>query len=238
LRDAAAIGVLFNSERAKMKLYMERDPAPNPRRVAIFLREKGVELETVRVNMRERAHKAPEHLQRNSLGQLPVLELDDGRMLCESVSICRYLEGVYPEPRLFGRDNYEAALVDMWTRRIEFNVTIPVGLFWRHRHPLTAHLLEQHQDFGESNRGRVAKAMRWLDREMGAKDGFIAGEAFSMADIVAVTTLDFATLIGLPFPEDCGRLRVWRERMDQRPSTAMPPEARERYRVAMNGAAA
>ncbi|MGC1303018.1 MAG: glutathione S-transferase [Caulobacteraceae bacterium] len=216
-----------------MKLYMERDPAPNPRRVGIYLREKGIELETVRVNIRERAHKAPEHLQRNSLGQLPVLELDDGRMLCESVSICLYLEGMFPEPPLFGRDAYERALIDMWIRRIEFNVAIPVGLFWRHRHPLTAHLLEQHLEFGESNRVRVAKAMRWLDGEMGSRDAFIAGEAFSMADIVAVATIDFATLIGLPVPEDCEALLGWRERMDERASVAMPSEAQDRYRMAV-----
>ena len=215
-----------------MKLYMERDPAPNPRRVAIFLREKGLEIETVRIDLRAREHKTPAHLARNSLGQLPVLELDDGRMISESVSICRYLEGLYPEPLLFGGDLIQQALIDMWIRRVEFNLMVPIGLFWRHAHPLTANLIDQHRVFGETNRGRFESVAKWLDRELSSNGPFIAGDQFSMADIVTITSIDFAVLIGLDIPETCASLLAWREKISLRPSVALAPEAARRYRVA------
>src|ERR1700679_659719 len=103
-----------------MKLFNEENPAPNPRRVRMFMAEKGISIPLVHVPMRDRAHKSPEFVAKNSLGQLPVLELDDGRLLSESVSICRYLEELHPTPSLFGQDAWERACVDMWTRRIEF----------------------------------------------------------------------------------------------------------------------
>lgn len=110
-----------------MKLYGENNPAPNPRRVRIFLAEKGLTIEHERVPMRERAHKAPSFVDKNSLGQLPVLELDDGSFLSESVSICRYLEGLHPEPPLFGTTPKEQAVIDMWIRRIELQVMMPIA---------------------------------------------------------------------------------------------------------------
>jgi glutathione S-transferase len=213
-----------------MKLYVERDPAPNPRRVAIFLREKGLEMQTVHVDLRASAHKTPAHLARNSLGQLPVLELDDGKTICESVSICRYLEGLYPQPPLFGGDLMQQALIDMWIRRVEFNLMVPIGLFWRHAHRMTAHLVDQHRVFGESNRGRFESAIKWLDRELSSGRAFIAGDQFTMADIVAITTIDFAVLIGLEIPPSCAHVLAWRERVGQRPSVEMATDAMDRYR--------
>ena len=103
-----------------MKLYNDDDPAPNPRRVRIFLKEKGLDIPFVATRIMKREHKSPEHMARNPLGQLPTLELDDGSYLSESVSICRYLEELHPHPNLFGRDAKEKATIDMWTRRIEF----------------------------------------------------------------------------------------------------------------------
>src|SRR5436190_15100841 len=149
-----------------MKLYDELMPAPNPRRVRMFLAEKGIEIPLERVPMRERAHKSPEFMAKNSLGQLPALELDDGTILAESVSICRYLESLHPEPPLFGRDALDRARVDMWIRRVEFQLMNPLGQFWRHAHPYTAALIKQHKEFGESNREHVERAYRWLDGEL------------------------------------------------------------------------
>ncbi|MBU4434377.1 MAG: glutathione S-transferase [Alphaproteobacteria bacterium] len=203
-----------------MKLYGEANPAPNPRRVRIFLAEKGVDLPEIRIGMRQGGHKSPEHKARNSLGQVPTLELDDGTMISESVSICRYLESLYPDPPLFGATPLERAQIDMWQRRVEFQLLIPVGMFWRHAHPLTAALLTQHKDFGESNRETVAKAMKWLDRELADGRSFIAGETYSIADIVAQTTLDFADFTGLETPADTPHLTAWRERVGARPSAA------------------
>lgn len=201
-----------------MKLYGEDNPAPNPRRVRIFCAEKGISVENVRVPMRKRAHKEPEFLAKNSLGQVPVLELDDGSFISESVSICRYLDEAFPETPLFGSTPKEKALIDMWNRRIEWQIMIPIGQFWRHAHPLTAALLTQFTEFGESNRPHVMRALKWLNRELEGHD-FIAGEHYSVADIIAQTTIDFGIWIGLPIPDDCQNVSAWLARVTERPSS-------------------
>lgn len=202
-----------------MILYGAPMPAPNPRRVRIFLAEKGIDLPETPVDMRKREHKSPEHRARNSLGQVPTLELDDGTCISETVSICRYFEETQPDPPLFGTSAVEKALVDMWIRRIEFTVMSPVGNFWRHAHPFTAALLTQFKDFGESNRETYAGAQRWLDREL-AERPFVAGEAFTMADICLLSTVDFATWIGLPLADEHASLKAWHARVSARPSAA------------------
>jgi len=110
-----------------MKLYGEAMPAPNPRRVRIFLAEKGVEVPEIRIGMREGGHRSPEHLARNSLGQVPVLELDDGTTISETIAICRYFEVLHPDPPLFGVSALEQAHIEMWTRRMEFRLMVPVA---------------------------------------------------------------------------------------------------------------
>jgi glutathione S-transferase len=200
-----------------MKLYGAPMPAPNPRRVRIFLAEKGVELAETPLDLRRREHKSPEHLARNSLGQVPALELDDGTVISETVAICRYLEALHPDPPLFGATALEQAMVDMWIRRIEFVLMQPVGGYWRHAHPFTARLLTQYKDFGESNRGAYQRAQAWLDREL-AERPFVAGETFGMADICALSTVDFATWIGLELDPDNARLAAWHARVSARPS--------------------
>jgi glutathione S-transferase len=202
-----------------MKLYGAPMPAPNPRRVRIFLAEKGVHLAETPLDLRGREHKSPEHRARNSLGQVPTLELDDGTAISETVAICRYLEEIHPEPALFGATAVERAQVDMWVRRIEFVLMAPVGNFWRHAHPFTAALVTQFKDFGESNRQAYAGAQRWLDRELEGRD-FVAGHAFTMADICALTTVDFAAWIGLPLDEGKSKLAAWHARVSARPSAA------------------
>ncbi len=203
-----------------MILYGERMPAPNPRRVRIFLAEKGLDLPETRVEMRKGEHKSPEHRARNSLGQLPTLVLNDGTAISETVAICRYLESLHPEPAMFGRTGLEQAQVEMWIRRVEFQLMTPVGMFWRHAHPFTAALLTQFKDFGESNREHYARACKWLDRELADRRPFIAGDAYTMADICALTTVDFAAFTGLEPPEDTPHLKAWRERVSARPSAS------------------
>ena len=200
-----------------MKLYGEDNPAPNPRRVRIFLAEKGLTIEQERVPLRERAHKASAFLEKNTLGQVPVLELDDGSYLSESVSICRYLEGLHPQAPLFGVTPKAQATIDMWIRRIELQLMIPIANIWRHTHPLTAALLTQFTDFGESNRAHADRAYRWLDADLAGRD-FIAGDTYSMADIIAQTTVDFGQFIGVPIPEGCDAVKAWLSRVSDRPS--------------------
>jgi glutathione S-transferase len=200
-----------------MKLYNENYPAPNPRRVRIYLAEKGIEVPLVHIDMMKREHKSPEFMEKNSLGQVPSLELDDGTVISESVAICRYFEALHPEPPLFGRTALEIAQVDMWIRRGEFIVMGPVGNFWRHAHPRTAKLLKQFPDFGESNREAAARSLKWLDRELAGHD-FIVGDHFSVADIMMFCTVDFSKFIGLDIPEDCANVRAWFDRIAARPS--------------------
>jgi glutathione S-transferase len=213
-----------------MRLFNENDPAPNPRRVRIFMKEKGIDIELVATPFVQRAHKSPAHLARNPLGQLPVLELDDGSHLSESVSICRYLEDLHPEPNLFGRDAKERAVVDMWTRRVEFRLMQRLGNIWIHTHPFTVAVAtqglgRQFKDFGEANRKPFDEACRLFDREMADRE-FIAGDRYTIADIVAQTTFDFARFIGVDFPDDCSALAGWYARVSARPSaTYEVPEA-------------
>ncbi len=202
-----------------MKLYGAPMPAPNPRRVRIFLAEKGLELPETPIDLFKREHKSPEHRARNVLGQVPTLELADGETISETVAICRYFEELHPEPTLFGRTPLEKARVEMWIRRVEFVLMTPVGNYWRHFHPRTAALLTQYKDFGASNAQAYANAQRWLDEELERRP-FLAGETFTMADICALTTVDFATWIGLPIDPALTNLLAWHAMISARPSAA------------------
>jgi glutathione S-transferase len=184
----------------------------------MFLAEKGIALEETPVDLMSREHKSEAFRAKNSLGQVPTLELDDGTTISETVAICRYFEELQPEPPLFGRTALEKAQVDMWVRRVEFVLMQPVGAYWRHAHPRTAALVNQYKDFGESNRETYANAQRWLDRELADGRPFIAGAQVTMADICALSTVDFAHWIGLPIDEDRPNLSAWHARMRARPS--------------------
>jgi glutathione S-transferase len=201
-----------------MKLYGAPKPAPNPRRVRMFLAEKGIALEETPLDLAKREHKSPEHLARNSLGQAPTLVLDDGTAISETVAICRYFEETHPTPALFGTTPVEKAQVDMWIRRVEFQLMQPVGNFWRHAHPRTAALIHQYKEFGKSNREAYARGQHWLDGELADGRPFIAGPSISMADICALSTVDFAHWIGLDLQADVPHLTAWHERMRARPS--------------------
>jgi glutathione S-transferase len=202
-----------------MKLYNENNPAPNPRRVRMFLAEKGLSIPLVHVPMRQGAHKSAEFVAKNSLGQVPVLELDDGSTLSESIAICRYLEELHPTPTLFGENAWQRAQVEMWSRRIEFGLMSRIGAVWVNTHRFTAHLGTQYKDYGEASRERALKSMHWLNDELEGRE-FIAIGRYSMADIVALTTLDFGTFIGIKMPEQLANLHAWHARVSARPSAA------------------
>ena len=200
-----------------MILYGAPNPAPNPRRVRIYLAEKGIDLAETPLDIMKREHKSEDHRARNSLGQVPTLVLDDGTAISETVAICRYLDDTNTGPPLFGTTPTERALIDMWIRRVEFVLMSPVGMYWRHAHPFTAKLLTQHKDFGESNREAYVNALKWLDGELADKP-FVAGESYTMADICALSTVDFADWIGLPIPDTVPHVKAWHARVSERPS--------------------
>jgi glutathione S-transferase len=201
-------------------LYNAPNPAPNPRRVRIYLAEKGITVPVKELSIVARDHKAPDFTAKYAPGQVPVLELDDGTMIGESISICRYFEGLHPEPPMFGRGPLEAAIVDMWIRRIEFILMNPVGAVWAHTHPFTAKVVvPQYTEYGESNRPKVLAAMKVFDKAL-AGGSFLAGETYSVADIALLTTIDFAAFIGVAMPDDVLALRDWYDRVSARPSAA------------------
>lgn len=203
-----------------MKLYSANMPAPNPRRVRIFAAEKGIVLPEIMLSLVGREHKSADHLRRNSLGQVPVLELDDGTTISETIAICRYLDELHPEPPLFGGSATERAVIDMWTRRVDIQLGEPTKMFWRHAHPATAALIEQHKGFGESNRAILARAMQWLDAELADGRPFLTGDRFTIADIAALTVIDFAALIGLDPVAGNPAVMVWHADISSRPSAS------------------
>ncbi len=203
-----------------MLFYDAPNPAPNPRRVRICLAEKGIEVPTKELSIIKGEHKAEEFTAKYPQGQLPVLELDDGCVIGESVAICRYFEALHPEPPLFGTDALAIAEIEMWIRRVEFTLMNPIGQIWMHTHPFTARVVvPQYTEFGESNRPKALAAMKRFDEALRGTE-FLAGEAYSMADIVLLTTIDFATFIGVAMPDDLTALREWHGRMSARPSAS------------------
>jgi glutathione S-transferase len=203
-----------------MLLYDAPNPAPNPRRVRIFLAEKGITVPATELSIVKGEHKAAEFTAKYPQGQLPVLELDDGRILGESVAICRYFEALHPEPSLFGSDALSVAEIDMWIRLVEFTLMNPVGQIWAHTHPFTARVVvPQYTEFGESNRPKALAAMKRMDEALQGSN-YLAGQTYSMADIILLTTVDFAAFIGVAMPPELTALADWHARVSGRPSAS------------------
>ena len=200
-----------------MKLY-DYKGAPNPRRVQIFLAEKGIEVPVEQVDITKGINRQPPFLRKNPVGSVPVLELDDGTCIAESVSICRYFESLHPEPPLFGSTPLEIATIDMWLRRVELNVMSTVGMVWINDHPLTAALFEQNKPAAEQGRMRAAMGYKLLDDQL-ATNTFIAGDQYTVVDAVGLATVDFAVdLVGVPYADDLVNLKRWHELVSARPS--------------------
>ena len=200
-----------------MKLY-DSKMAPNPRRTRIFMAEKGISVPTEQVDMMKMEHKTPEYTAINPLQRMPVLVLDDGTVIAESLAICRYFEGVQPEPPLFGVGAKESALVEMWSRRVENNLFATVAAVFRHLHPAMKELeVPQVPAWAEANRPRVTQFLELLDGEL-AKREFIAGDRFSIADITAMVSVDFMKPARLAMPEGLANVQRWHAAVSARPS--------------------
>ncbi len=201
-----------------MLFYDAVNPAPNPRRVRVYLAEKGLSVPSTQLSIPKGEHKSVDYRAINPLGQVPCLELDDGQVITESVSICRYFEALHPQPPMFGQGPLGQAEVDMWTRRVELRLMVPIGMVWIHTHPFTARVVpRQYTEFGESNRPRIEAVMREFDTALSDRE-FLDGKGYSMADIVLQTTIDFGRFIGVEMPADATSLRAWHDRVSARPS--------------------
>jgi glutathione S-transferase len=199
-----------------MKLY-DGGRAPNPRRVRIFLAEKGIEIPLEPVDLGSMEHKSESFTALNPLQRLPVLTLDDGTVITESIAICRYFEALRPEPALFGRGALEVALVEMWNRRVELNLYAAVSAVFRHLHPAMRGMEEQIPAWGEANKPRALDFLALLDREL--KDRlFIASDHFTVADITGLVSVDFMRPAKIEMPEGFVNLRRWHAQVSARPS--------------------
>jgi glutathione S-transferase len=192
--------------------------APNPRRVRIFLAEKGVEIPRVEVDLAKLEHKTAEFSALNPFQTIPVLELDDGTRIAESIAICRYLEELWPEPNLFGRTPLERATIEMWQRQLELRLLLPIAQVLRHSHPHMAEMESpQIAEWAAANRPRALRAMALVDESLGARP-FIAGGRFTVADITGLVALDFARPARIAIPPELANLNRWRETLKARPS--------------------
>ena len=199
-----------------MKLY-DLKAGLNPRRVRIFLAEKGVTLPTVQVDMKKGENRAAEFLALNPLGTMPVLQLDDGTILTESIAICRYIEALHPEPNLFGQSPLEQAQIEMWNRRAEIELMRPLVDQFRHLNPFWKGRVEQIPDYGAAAQVRARDAMAWFDRELAARP-YIAGARYTVADITAQCALLLGKGTGMPIPDELQNLGRWWSLVSARPT--------------------
>lgn len=201
-----------------MKLY-DATIAPNPRRVRIFLAEKGIEVPLVPVDLRAAANRQPEFLAKNPIGGLPVLELDDGTCLAESLVICEYFEDLHPEPPLFGRTPEARANVRMWERRMELEVMYPMLSAFRHSSAFFQGKIVQVPEMVVPSREAAAKRLKWVDELLDTRE-FVAGEDYSMADITLFCTVDFAGMVGENYDPSLKNLSGWHQKMKARASAS------------------
>ena len=199
-----------------MKLYTNRY-APSPRRVRMYAAEKGIALELVEVDIAAQANRAPDYLAVNPFGEVPTLERDDGTRLTESLAICRWLEDEHPEPNLFGRTPRERAEINRWIDRLMFRLYVPTAHVFRNTHPFWADRLQQVPAWGELQRAAVLAEYDALDAWLGNRD-WVASDRFTMADVVAYTTVDFGKPSGLRVGTERPALKRWYEAAGARPS--------------------
>jgi glutathione S-transferase len=200
-----------------MKLY-DGGRAPNPRRVRIFLAEKGISVPIVPVDLGALEQKSPAYTAVNPLQRLPALVLDDGSVITESIAICRYFEELNPDPPLFGRGPLEAARIEMWNRRLELHLLFPISHVFRNTHPAMKEMeVPQVAAWAEANKPRIADFISFVDGELKSRR-FVAGEDFTVADITGLVAVDFMKPAKLTVPEEFMNLRRWHAEISARPS--------------------
>jgi glutathione S-transferase len=202
-----------------MKLY-NSNLAPSPRRVRVFLAEKAVAIPCVEVDLARLDHKAPEFSALNPFETIPVLELDNGTRIAESIAICRYIEALWPEPNLFGLTAIEQATIEMWQRQLEWRLLLPIAQVVRHGHPKMAEMeTPQVPDWAAVNRPKALHAMTIVDQALRDRP-FIAGDRFTVADITGLVALDFAKSARIAIPPELVHLNRWHEALKARTSAA------------------
>ena len=200
-----------------MKLY-DLPASPNARRVRIFIAEKDLQIPMVPIDMTSGENRKSEYLAKNSLGRMPLLELDDGTCVAESIAICRYLESEFPSPPLFGSSGLEQAIIEMWQRRMEFLLLNPMINMFRHTHEMWKDRMTQIPQIAEIESEDVKEKMIWLDAELRGKQ-YIAGGDYSVADITAQCAFVMGkAAVGIRIPQELSNLDAWWSRVTTRKS--------------------
>jgi len=200
-----------------MQLY-DGGRAPSPRRVRIFLAEKGIEVPKIPVDLGKLEQKSRSFTALNPMQRVPALVLDDGTVITETMAICRYFEALHPEPNLFGHDALESAKVEMWSRRVELGLYAAVQAVFRHTHPTMATVeVPQLPQWAEVNKPRVMNFLAILDHELASRR-FLAADRFTVADITGLVSVDFMKPAKLAIPETLEHVRRWHAEVAARPS--------------------
>jgi glutathione S-transferase len=202
-----------------MKLY-DGGRAPNPRRVRVFMAEKGISVPLEQVNLGALGQKSDAFTAVNPLQRVPALVLDDGTVLTESIAICRYFEALHPDPPLFGRGALAMAQTEMWNRRLELHLLFPISHVFRNSHPAMAKMeIPQVAEWAEANKPRIEEFVGIFDREL-ANRAFAAGDQYSVAEITGMIAIDFTKPAKLAVPEACKNVRRWHAEVSARPSAS------------------
>jgi glutathione S-transferase len=197
---------------------LETRTAPNPRRVRIFMAEKGIEVPYEDLDLMKGALKTPEFTRLNPFQRVPVLILKDGTAISETMAICRYAEEIKPTPPLFGTGAAGKALTEMWNRRMEMGLMLSVAQAFRHLHPAMAQLeVPQVKDWGEANKPRALETLAIMDKELASRP-YVAGSEYSVADITALVAIDFMKVARIRRPEAFQNLDRWYKEVSSRPS--------------------
>jgi len=204
-----------------MKLY--NGMSPNGMRVNVFLAEKGIEVPTINIDVMAGDTKKPDYLAINSLGEVPVLELDDGQVITESLAICRYFEVQHPEPSLMGTSATEQANIEMWTRRMEQQIFGSVGQIGLHEIPYFAAKLEQMPEYAAAQRRAFPKRLAWLESEISDGRPYIAGDDFSIADITGMAAIMVCGFLNIDIPNEFKHVNTWAASMKARKSWPATP---------------
>jgi glutathione S-transferase len=206
-------------KREKRRLMKIHDfaGAPNPKKVRIYLAEKGIRIPFVNVDLVTGKNRTPEFLRKNPLGGVPVLELDDGSYLTESLAIIEFFEEQHPEPPMIGRTPLERARTRELERIAEIGVLSGVAGVFQNTHPMFAGRLKQSPDAAETARGRCMNALRVLNDRI-ANNPFVAGRQPTIADCTLLAALDFAAFANVEIPQEFGSVQRWAGEFRKRPS--------------------
>ena len=200
-----------------MKLY-DGGRAPNPRRVRVFLAEKGITVPVEQIDLGAMGQKSEAFTAVNPLQRVPALVLDDGTVITESIAICRYFELLHPNPPLLGINAKDAAMIEMWQRRIELHLLFPVSHVFRNSHPAMKDMeVPQVPAWAEANKPRVLDFLGVLDEQLKDK-AFVAGDEYSVADITGLVSVDFMKPAKLALPDSMTNVRRWHADVSARPS--------------------